>query len=113
MKTIVKNEVGIVFQGDLMLVRVAELPEGLKSQDTDIIGHSETGHNHLAVGAKVFAMPDGMTLYAQAIGESIDIVHKRSYDTHEQIKLLTKPGDVFKVRRQREHSPSGWVRVED
>lgn len=113
MKTIEKNEQGVLFQGDILIQRVEELPKGLKAEDTNVVAHSETGHHHIATQAKVYTAPDGMTLYMQAIGKSIDLEHKRPYDTHETIRLLTKPGDVFKVRRQREHTPEGWRRVED
>lgn len=113
MKSVDKNDKRIVFQGDVAIVRVDFIPKDVKEQSTNIIGHSETGHHHVAERAKVYDAPDGMTLYMQAIGQSIDIVHKRPYDTHETLRLLTKPGDVFKVRRQREHTPGGWVKVQD
>jgi hypothetical protein len=113
MKIIDRDAVGAVFQGDIMIIRAESMPEGLPADLNGIVAHSETGHHHVAERAKVFTAPDGMTLYMQAIGQSIDLLHKRSYDTHETIRLLTKPGDVFKVRRQREHTPEGWRRVED
>lgn len=96
-----------------MIQRVAELPEGLEVAKDNVVAHSETGHHHVATQAKVYHAPDGMTLYMQAIGTQVDLLHKRPFDTHETIRLLTKPGDVFKVRRQREHTPEGWRRVED
>lgn len=112
MKTVeLKNEV--VFQGDIMVQRVEAVPAEAADAKTDVVAHSETGHHHVATKARVYAAPDGMTLYMQAIGAEIDLVHKRPYDTHETIRLLTKPGDVFRVRRQREHTPEGWRRVED
>jgi hypothetical protein len=103
----------VLFQGDMMVERVEALPEGLAATNTDIVAHSETGHHHVATKAKVYAAPDGMTLYLQAIGSEIDLVHKRSFDQHETIQLRCEPGDVFRVRRQREYTPEGWRRVED
>ena len=34
-----------------------------------------------------------------------DVVHHRSFDTHETLRLLAAPGEktVFEVRRQREY----------
>ena len=113
MKTINREEKGVVFQGDIMVAKVAELPKDAKVQENQVVAHSETGHHHIATQANVFAVPDGMTLYMQAIGTHIDLEHKRSYDTHETLRLLTKPGDVFKIRRQREHTPEGWKMVVD
>ncbi len=113
MKTLNREDARPLFQGDIMITRVDALPDGVTAKEDSVVAHSETGHHHVATQAKVYAAPDGMTLYMQAIGTELDIVHKRPYDTHETIRLLTKPGDVFKVRRQREHTPSGWRQVQD
>lgn len=113
MKTIKKSSAGPVFQGDIMMTRVAKLPADAEPQKGNIVAHSETGHHHVAERAKVFTVPDGETLYLQALGKNVDIVHKRDYDTHETIRLETKPGEVFRIRRQREYTPEGWRRVAD
>jgi hypothetical protein len=104
----------VAFQGDVAFERVAKIPElAVRSKDT-IVAHSETGHHHVATRAQVFTMPDdGQTLYMRALGKSVDIVHKRPHDTHETLRFLTKPGDVIKIRRQREYTPAGWRRVQD
>lgn len=113
MKTIDRNNSNFFFQGDIAIHRVDAVPADAVDTKSDVVAHSETGHHHVATQAKVFAAPDGMTLYMQAAGQSIDLLHKRSYDTHETIRMLTKPGDVFRVRRQREYTPEGFRRVED
>ncbi|MBK7864340.1 MAG: hypothetical protein IPJ65_38220 [Archangiaceae bacterium] len=104
---------GICFQGDICIMKVDKLPAGLEEVKDAVVAHSETGHHHVAERAKVYKAPDGMTLYMQAIGKTVDVVHKRPYDTHETIRLLGQPGDVFKIKRQREYTPEGWRRVED
>jgi hypothetical protein len=112
MKKVSKND--LFFQGDICIVRCENLPPGLEEVKDRVVAHSETGHHHVAERAKVYKAPDGMTLYMQAVGKSIDLVHKRPYDTHETIRVEgLKPGDTFKVKRQREHTPEGWRRVED
>lgn len=123
-----------IFQGDMMIERVAALPSGVTELKTDIVAHSETGHHHVVERGRVFTRGDAMELFVQAVGGPanaaskrrvearaksivdeafIDVVHKRSYDTHETLRLLAQPGDVFRIRRQREHTPEGWRRVED
>lgn len=105
---------GVCFQGDIMIERIkGDVPKDAKPVEGSIVAHSETGHHHVAERAKVFAAPDGMTLYMRAIGKTVDIVHKRPYDTHETIRLESEVGDVFKIKRQREFTPEGWRRVED
>jgi hypothetical protein len=113
MKTIRRDETGPVFQGDICIQRASAVPADAKPAKTSVVAHSETGHHHVAERAKVFACDDGLTLYMRAIGKSVDIVHQRPFDTHETIRLLAEPGDVFKVRRQREYVPEGWRRVAD
>lgn len=113
MKTIDRDDRSFTFQGDILIHRVDSMPSEAQDAKTDVVAHSETGHHHVATQAKVFTVPDGMELYMQATGQSIDLLHKRPYDTHETIRLLTKPGDVFRIRRQREYTPEGWRRVED
>lgn len=113
MKTIKKEDSSIVFQGDILIERAKALPKGAVEQKVNIVAHSETGHHHVAERAKVFTVPNGEELFMRALGKSVDIVHKRNYDTHEPIRFETKPGEIFRVRRQREYTPEGWRRVED
>lgn len=110
-------------QGDVIIRRVSNLPAGVKEVEhktSIVIAHSETGHNHVAVcdspnGIRRFEMPgNALRSFLQIDdGNQIDIEHLRSFDTHETLRFLCKPGDVFEVRRQREWTPEGWRRVED
>ncbi|MGW8286198.1 MAG: hypothetical protein ACWGPR_10820 [Candidatus Deferrimicrobiaceae bacterium] len=108
------------FQGDMMLRRVAAVPPGLAEVSPEngrhILAHSETGHNHDvdANGLRLFAGDDPMVCYLRMEGVSeVDVLHHRSHDTHETVRLLGEPGTVWEVRRQREYTPDGWRRVED
>lgn len=109
-------------QGDVMFRRVAKVPAGFKKETRKgpiVVAHSETGHNHEieAMGCFQFTAPkDSMVAYLQlstGCGDGVDVIHRRSFDTHETLKLLGSPGDVWEVRRQREWTPEGWRRVED
>jgi len=113
MKKIKLDDNRPVFQGDIMITRVAAIPNGATQKEDEIVAHSETGHHHVAKRAKVFTGPDGMTLYMQAIGKTVDLVHMRPTDTHETIRLYGNPGSVWKIQRQREFTPQGLRRVED
>jgi hypothetical protein len=101
-----------VFQGDMMLTRADVLPADAKEHTDNIVAHSETNHHHVAERAVVFTTNDARTLYLRALGkEPVRIEHKRSFDTHKTIIL--PPGEVWLVRRQREHIPDGWRIVQD
>lgn len=108
-------------QGDLLIRRIDALPKYAKPVQSEkghfVVAHSETGHNHVIAersNVTLYTTGDPMVSYLQVI-EAADqtetlLEHLRSYDTHETIKI---PNGVFEVRRQREHTPEGWRRVED
>lgn len=101
-----------VFQGDMMLTRVDALPADAREHTDNIVAHSETGHHHVAERAVVFTTKDAMTLFFRSIGkEPVRLEHKRSFDTHKTV--VFPPGEVWQVRRQREHTPAGWRLVQD
>lgn len=109
-------------QGDVILRKIDKLPAGAVEQKRKgalVIAHSETGHHHAidSMFVRHFEPADRNPLvcYLQmdtGVG-NVDVVHHRPWDTHETLRLLGKPGDVWEVRRQREWTPEGWRRVED
>ena len=104
-------------QGDLLIRRINQLPEGLNPVNPvngkHIVAHSETGHNHVIVADRAEVLTkdkdDGMVMFLVVDNEA-DLIHERSFDTHETIRI---DAGVYEVRRQREYTPAGWRRVED
>lgn len=109
----------IGFQGDVCFKRVSEMPDSAKREARNgalIVAHSETGHHHSIDDSGVvrYDVGDPLVCYLQLSEnvEHVDVVHHRSFDTHETMRLLG-PGSIWKVIRQREWTPDGWRRVED
>lgn len=107
-------------QGDVLFIRRDALPDGLSRVDRDgdaVVAHSETGHHHVVRDPHVvmFEPPnDPLVCYLMnEIGGEFEVTHLRSFDTHAPLLLDGGPGAVWEVRRQREHTPEGWRRVED
>jgi hypothetical protein len=112
-------------QGDILITRIARLPDGAVKQPHAaevIVAHSETGHHHVALQVHEHYSAPGdrgaMLSYLVASGAlPITIEHRRPYDTHETLELISDTPDVgevvWEIRRQREHTPEGWRRVED
>lgn len=105
-----------IAQGDLLFVPVDSIPASAKKATAVgghyIVGHSETGHNHVleATRGELYeAADDQFVAFIRSLGDA-EIEHKRSFDTHAPV-MLSK-GD-WEVRRQREYSPQGWQRVAD
>lgn len=101
-------------QGDLLIIRVAVLPEGLpRLADWDgVLAHSETGHHHVIDRdvTEMYRLPDEIYECFIVVREPTALRHLRSWDTHEPIAF--EPG-IYRVRRQREYTPQGMRRVED
>ena len=104
-------------QGDVMLVKINELPsktfnEAKRENGKLIITHSETGHHHVIENptAKLWEDPSNKLLSYLELPQISDLVHKRPFDKHDTITI--SPG-IYEVRRQREHTPEGWKKVQD
>lgn len=108
----------IAAQGDIMIVKVSELPDQDKlvevapEGDAIIVTHSETGHHHVMERDNVtmFECKDNELECFLQVHRHATLQHLRSYDTHEAI--IFEPG-VYKVHRQREYTPEGYRRVAD
>jgi hypothetical protein len=109
-------------QGDVLLRKICKLPDDVREQPRNgplVIAHSETGHHHTIDSPAIrhFEIANSpLVHYLQMTAgceTGIDVVHHRPWDTHETLRLLGQPGDVWEVRRQREWTPEGWRRVED
>lgn len=115
----------IAAQGDMMLVRIAALPNGAQEVEAvngrHTLAHSETGHDHVILerpGVRMFkamdelkAMLDGApAAFLVVEDEPAELKHLRDFDTHESVKI--EPG-IYEVRRQREYTPEGLRRAAD
>jgi hypothetical protein len=102
-------------QGDLLVVRVEELPPDAARVatpgDRAVLAHSETGHHHAVEsnGLGYYRSRDPLVCYL-TLATTADVVHERPWDTHAALTL--GPG-VWQVRRQREWTIAGHRRVED
>jgi len=103
-------------QGDVYIRRIDKLPEAAVPVPAEkgvvVVAHSETGHNHVmeADTVTLHRLPDSIMDCFLEVNEPTALEHLRPTDTHEPI--MFEKG-VYHVRRQREHTPEGWRRVED
>ena len=97
-------------QGDVLFRCIRALPPDLIEvgfAQPLVVAHSETGHHHHAVGEEVRlfekATRDPLVCYLRIDGDFADIVHERSFHTHETLRLAR---GIWEVRRQREWTGS-------
>jgi hypothetical protein len=96
-------------QGELDIEKIDHLPNGLAKvkpvNGVYIIGHSETGHNHVidATRAEVWSGKDakGMECLYAILKDGAKLEHQRDFDTHESIGF--DGGDVVKFTPGQEH----------
>lgn len=108
-------------QGDMYLIKVDSIPtefEKVKPEgENHILAHSESGHHHVvsSMAASRYIQPgNGFVSYIELLEDEPIFKHlKGGPDAHKPIKALAKKGEYFKIIRQRQQSPKGWVRSED
>ena len=117
-----KSFTDVAAQGDVLLIKRNSLPGGLSevaaSDGRITVTHSETGHSHVLVLDREQGEVPNVRMYATdnpliawiKVNRPTALEHLRPHDTHEPI--MFEPG-VYEVRRQREHTPEGFRRVED
>jgi hypothetical protein len=95
-------------QGDLLFVKVDSIPLDAKAVQDGIIARGEsTGHMHRLIhGSKAALMVAAGIQYIMAMQEEINVVH-------EEHGMVVLPMGNWKVKRQREYRPDGWIRVTD
>ena len=106
----------VAAQGDVYIRRIDKLPEGVVEVPAEngkvIVTHSETSHHHVMDAKKVtmYQLPDSILDCLLVVHDQDALEHLRNYDTHQPI--LFEPG-IYHVRRQREHTPEGFRKVQD
>ncbi len=103
-------------QGDCLITRLDSLPDGLVKASVPgadyAVAHSETGHHHVMSKKHVDffeAANDPLVMYI-VVKQPAEIRHLRSFDTHAPI---TVDKGIYRINRQREHTPEGWRRAAD
>lgn len=99
-------------QGELIMHRVDSIPDGWEPQEVDgdiIVAHSETGHHHVIEhGAVIYESGENpLVAYLEVQMEFVDLIHRRSSDTHAPQRFRR---GIWEVRRQREYIPGGGTR---
>lgn len=92
--------------GEVMLVPVIEVPEGMKQHRTKsfIVAHSETGHHHVLECDQemaVYSDEEENKFFVQLFAPG-KLVHKKTYDSH---KTLEADPIIYEVHPKREYNP--------
>jgi|CZKU01.1.fsa_nt_gi hypothetical protein len=111
---IVRN---IAAQGDVFFRRVEHVRPDAAAQpslegEPVVVAHSETGHHHVVESrhATFLTTSDPLVGFLRFEGPFADVVHLRSFHTHETLRLLGNENGTtsFEIRRQRAYVPDGW-----
>jgi hypothetical protein len=114
------NVTDMAAQGDVLFRRVMRIPADAQEQPRSgsiVVAHSETGHHHTidTPDVKLLTTLNPLVCYLKLEGPFADVVHQRTFDTHQALRLLGEEQGpaFFEVRRQREHAPEGWRAARD
>lgn len=104
-------------QGDMLLRRIENLPEGVKPINAEngnyVLAHSETGHHHVVRAdhtVKFYAHANDNLKAYLVVDNTVEAVHMRRDHTHETIKI---DKGIYEVIRQREYIADGFRRAQD
>lgn len=94
-------------QGDLLFIRLKELPKGLKQAKDTVLAYGEvTGHHHVAEGTNVCVMEDSQGHKYVSAGDAWTA-------THQEHAHISFENGLWEVRRQREYQPEEIRNVQD
>ncbi|HEX7736934.1 MAG TPA: hypothetical protein VF458_18960 [Ktedonobacteraceae bacterium] len=92
-------------QGDVLITRIARLPEGLNERQSGVILVGEvTGHAHRLAQGRVLEDAHG-ALFLE--------VPQRTQVVHEEHRTLTLEPGCYRITRQREYTPETIREIED
>lgn len=92
-------------QGDVLITRIARLPEGLNARQSGIILAGEvTGHAHRLAQGRVLEDAHG-ALFLE--------VPQRTQVVHEEHRPLPLEPGSYRITRQREYTPEAIREIED
>ena len=110
---------GLYRQGDVLLVRVEQLPEGAvatKAETPIVLAEGEaTGHAHVVRDGARLASVTRSRRWAAPLTTTylvVDAVDGATVE-HEEHSPIALAQGVYEVRRQREYRSGGWHRVSD
>ena len=94
-------------QGELRFTRIDEIPAKLGKPEQPvngklIVGHSETGHNHVIEAEGNTLIRVSELLAYLNIKVATEVTHERGFDQHRPVAL--QPG-MYEVRTGREFDP--------
>lgn len=93
-------------QGDLLILKVKSIPADAVKSDNRILAEGEvTGHRHELDSGEVYEK-NGVLYFRVGEGQTVRL-------DHAEHKTLNFDAGEYKVVRQREYRPDGWMRVRD
>jgi hypothetical protein len=104
-------------QGDVTLIPIMDIPEGLTLIKSDngqfIVAHSETGHHHTVMERPDITMYKGMDMFRDFLkveNTPTELFHLRTVHNHKEHVI---PVGSWIVQRQAKYTPEGWKKAVD
>ena len=99
-----KKTVGIR-HGDLALVKIGKLPDGLKPADTQTLMQGSRGNNHDVKNGTVYLKDIDQFVFGYLVaGEGCQLLHTDHGTGKGAIKTAKLPAGIYELRRQFEQT---------
>lgn len=102
------HENGVWRQGDVFIVPIEQLPDGLRSRRPVLAEGEVTGHAH-----RVSDPATAQVYGGESDGLFMDVIADTTTIVHEEHGPITVPKGVYQIRIQREYHPREIRRVVD
>jgi len=64
-------------QGDVLLIRITELPKNVKKTANRIVAHGESGHTHILTGnVQMYECNNDNDLFFEVLGNDVELKHE-------------------------------------
>ncbi len=100
--------------GEIALVKIDKLPEGLKPSNSKILMTGSHGNNHSFDKGLFYPKIEGDYIFGYLEAKSTTLLHMdHGHGEEEKIKKANLPDGIYELRKQHEHTPQGLQPVID
>lgn len=98
--------------GEVLLVKTAKLPKGLKEANTNIFMTGSHGNNHTIDKGQIYFTKDEKIpfLFGYLVAKDTNLLHPEHQDKNGKAKI---EDGVYELIKQQEYTPEGLIPVQD
>lgn len=96
--------------GEIALVQIENLPEGLELSKSKVIMTGSHGNNHTIDQGELYFKKDGDYIFGYLVAKDTNLLHPEHKDKTGKAKI---EDGIYELRTQVEFTPEGLIPVKD